>query len=65
MMKAINWLGAICCVLFACYWAVEPGGCAGYAGAVFEINISLAKFQIATLIVMFVGPATGSLWVTI
>ena len=29
-MKADQLWLALCCVLFACYWAVEPGGCAGY-----------------------------------
>lgn len=61
MMKADQlWLGAICCVLFACYWAVEPGGCAGYAGAVFGNKYFGKVWGFATLIVMFVGPATGS-----
>jgi MFS transporter, OFA family, oxalate/formate antiporter len=25
-------IGVVACVLFAVYWAIEPGGCAGYAG---------------------------------
>lgn len=50
----------IACILFACYWAIEPGGCAGYAGAIFGRK-SLGKiWGFATLIIMGIGPAVGS-----
>lgn len=52
--------GVLACILFAIYWAVEPGGCAGYAGSVYG-RISLGKiWGLATLVVMGIGPALGS-----
>ncbi|MGB9791552.1 MAG: MFS transporter [Thermacetogeniaceae bacterium] len=52
--------GVLACILFAIYWAIEPGGCAGYAGSVYG-RISLGKiWGFATLIVMGIGPALGS-----
>jgi len=52
--------GVVACILFAIYWAIEPGGAAGYAGAVFG-GKSLGKiWGFATLIVMGIGPAFGS-----
>ena len=46
--------------MFAIYWAIEPGGVAGYAGSVYG-RISLGKiWGLATLIVMGIGPALGS-----
>lgn len=52
--------GIISCFLFAIYWAVEPGGCAGYAGAIYGRK-SLGKiWGLATLVVMGIGPAVGS-----
>jgi MFS transporter, OFA family, oxalate/formate antiporter len=51
---------AIAAVIFAAYWAIEPGGCAGYAGSIFG-NKSLGRiWGLATLIIMGIGPATGS-----
>lgn len=45
-------LGALICVLFAVYWAIEPGGVVGYAGAIYG-RVSLGKlWGLATLIVM-------------
>ncbi|WVU09560.1 MFS transporter (plasmid) [Natranaerobius thermophilus JW/NM-WN-LF] len=53
-------LGGTASVLFAIYWAIEPGGAAGYAGAVYG-QISLGKiWGLSTLIVMGIGPALGS-----
>lgn len=53
-------LGVLVCVLFAIYWAIEPGGVVGYAGSIYG-RISLGKlWGLATLIVMGVGPALGS-----
>ncbi len=52
--------GVLACILFAVYWAIEPGGCAGYAGSVYG-RVSLGKiWGFATLIVMGIGPALGS-----
>ena len=53
-------LGVVVCVLFAVYWAIEPGGIVGYTGAVYG-RVSLGKiWGLATLIVMGIGPALGS-----
>jgi len=53
-------LGVVVCILFATYWAIEPGGVVGYSGAVYG-RISLGKiWGTATLIVMGIGPALGS-----
>ena len=50
----------IASIIFAGYWAIEPGGCAGYAGAIFGRK-SLGKiWGLATLIIMGIGPAVGS-----
>lgn len=52
--------GLVACILFAVYWAIEPGGVAGYAGAIYGRK-SLGKiWGLATLIVMGIGPAFGS-----
>jgi OFA family oxalate/formate antiporter-like MFS transporter len=52
--------GIVSCFLFAVYWAIEPGGCAGYAGAIYG-GKSLGKiWGLATLVVMGIGPAVGS-----
>jgi MFS family permease len=51
---------ALACVLFAVYWAIEPGGIAGYVGSIYG-GKNLGKiWGLATLIVMGIGPATGS-----
>ncbi|KYZ78156.1 MFS transporter [Anaerosporomusa subterranea] len=53
-------LGIVVCILFATYWAIEPGGVVGYSGAVYG-RVSLGKiWGTATLIVMGIGPALGS-----
>lgn len=61
MMDANSYmLGIIVCVLFAVYWAIEPGGVVGYAGSVYG-RVSLGKiWGASTLIVMGIGPALGS-----
>lgn len=53
-------LGGVTCILFAMYWAIEPGGVVGYSGSIYG-RISLGKiWGLATLIVMGIGPALGS-----
>jgi MFS family permease len=53
-------IGVFACVFFAIYWAIEPGGCAGYAGSIYGRK-SLGKiWGLATLIVMGIGPAVGT-----
>jgi MFS family permease len=53
-------IGVVACVLFAVYWAIEPGGCAGYAGSIYGRK-SLGKiWGLATLVVMGIGPALGT-----
>ncbi len=48
------------CVLFAFYWAIVPGGVVGYTGAVYG-RASLGRiWGLATLIVMGIGPFSGS-----
>ncbi|MFZ5754412.1 MAG: MFS transporter [Bacillota bacterium] len=60
MTRTSIFFGLISCVLFAVYWAIEPGGVAGYAGAVYGRK-SLGKiWGLATLVVMGIGPALGS-----
>lgn len=58
--KDMLWLGVVCCVLFSLYWAVEPGGAAGYAGSVFGNKYFGKVWGLATLICMGIGPAVGS-----
>lgn len=53
-------LGGVVCVLFAIYWAIEPGGVVGYAGAIYG-RVSLGKiWGLSTWIIMGIGPALGS-----
>lgn len=60
MEKEAMVLGAIVSILFAIYWAIAPGGVVGYCGAVYGQK-SLGKiWGLATLIIMGIGPATGS-----
>lgn len=60
MGKDSIFLGGIVCVLFAIYWAIEPGGVVGYAGAIYG-RVSLGKlWGLATWIIMGIGPALGS-----
>ncbi len=52
--------GAISAILFTIYWAIEPGGVAGYAGSIFG-RASLGKiWGLSTLICMGLGPALGT-----
>lgn len=44
----------------ATYWGIEPGGCAGYAGAVFGGAGLGRTWGLATLIVMGIGPSFGT-----
>ena len=60
MTKDLTHLGVIACVIFAFYWAIEPGGVAGYAGSIYGSKCFGKIWGLATLVVMFIGPATGS-----
>ncbi len=54
------YLSILASILFAIYWAIEPGGVVGYVGAVYG-RASLGRlWGLATLIVMGIGPALGS-----
>lgn len=53
-------IGVVACVLFAIYWAIEPGGCAGYAGSVYGRKSLGRIWGLATLVVMGIGPALGT-----
>jgi len=53
-------LGIVACILFAVYWAVEPGGVAGYVGCIYGRKTMGKIWGLATLIVMGIGPAFGS-----
>lgn len=53
-------IGVLACVLFAIYWAIEPGGCAGYAGSVYGRKSLGRIWGMATLVVMGIGPALGT-----
>lgn len=60
MTSASAAYGLLACVLFAIYWAIEPGGVVGYVGAIYG-RVSLGKiWGLGTLIVMGIGPAVGS-----
>lgn len=50
----------IASLMFASYWAIEPGGCAGYAGSIFGRKSLGRIWGLATLIIMGIGPAVGS-----
>lgn len=50
----------VACILFASYWAIEPGGVAGYVGAVYGRKTLGRIWGTATLIIMGIGPALGS-----
>ncbi|HHY94815.1 MAG TPA: MFS transporter [Firmicutes bacterium] len=52
--------GILACILFAVYWAIEPGGVAGYAGSIYGRKTLGRIWGLATLIVMGIGPALGS-----
>ncbi|MEA4910093.1 MAG: MFS transporter [Chloroflexi bacterium] len=53
-------IGIVACVLFAIYWAIEPGGCAGYAGSIYGRKSLGRIWGLATLVVMGIGPALGT-----
>jgi len=53
-------IGIVACILFAIYWAIEPGGCAGYAGSVYGCKSLGRIWGLTTLIVMGIGPALGT-----
>ncbi len=53
-------LAVISCMLFAIYWAIEPGGVAGYVGSVYGRKAMGRIWGFGTLIVMGIGPAVGS-----
>lgn len=53
-------IGVVACVLFAIYWAIEPGGCAGYAGSIYGRKSLGRIWGLATLVVMGIGPALGT-----
>jgi len=53
-------IGVLACVLFAIYWAIEPGGCAGYAGSIYGRKYLGKIWGLATLVVMGIGPALGT-----
>ena len=46
--------------VFAVYWAIVPGGVVGYTGAVYGRKTLGKIWGLATLIVMGIGPFTGS-----
>jgi OFA family oxalate/formate antiporter-like MFS transporter len=50
----------IACFIFAIYWAIVPGGIVGYTGAVYGRKTLGKIWGLATLIVMGIGPFTGS-----
>lgn len=50
----------IACFIFAFYWAIVPGGTVGYAGSVYGRKTLGKLWGLATLIVMGIGPFTGS-----
>jgi len=50
----------IACFIFAVYWAIVPGGVVGYTGAIYGRRTLGKIWGLATLIVMGIGPFTGS-----
>lgn len=57
--QSVVWAYAACFV-FAVYWAIVPGGVVGYTGAVYGGKTLGRIWGLATLIVMGIGPFTGS-----
>ncbi|MFA8341813.1 MAG: nitrate/nitrite transporter [Rhodothermaceae bacterium] len=53
-------LAYIAAFIFAVYWAIVPGGVVGYTGAVYGRKTLGKIWGLATLIVMGIGPFTGS-----
>ena len=56
---SISW-AYLACFIFAVYWAIVPGGVVGYTGAVYGGKTLGKIWGLATLIVMGIGPFTGS-----
>ncbi|MBW6515515.1 MAG: MFS transporter [Candidatus Cloacimonetes bacterium] len=54
------WLIYFACLFFAIYWAVIPGGVIGYTGAIYGTRNLGKIWGLATLIVMGIGPFTGT-----
>lgn len=50
----------IATIFLATYWAITPGGCAGYAGTVFGGKIFGKIWGASTLIIMGIGPMMGT-----
>lgn len=50
----------LACIVFAIYWAIVPGGVVGYTGAIYGRKTLGKIWGLATLIVMGIGPFTGS-----
>jgi len=50
----------VACFVFAVYWAIVPGGVVGYTGAIYGRKTLGKIWGLATLIVMGIGPFTGS-----
>ncbi len=57
--NSLTW-AYVACVIFAIYWAIVPGGVVGYCGAVYGRKTLGKIWGLATLIVMGIGPFTGS-----
>jgi MFS transporter, OFA family, oxalate/formate antiporter len=60
MAGDIIFLSILACFLFATYWAIIPGGVVGYTGAVYGSRNLGKIWGLATLIVMGIGPFTGT-----
>ncbi|SHH17582.1 MFS transporter [Tepidibacter thalassicus] len=58
--KGAAFLSMVSCIIFAVYWAIEPGGVAGYAASVYGNKTFGKIWGLSTLIVMGIGPAFGS-----
>ena len=57
--QSMTW-AYVACFIFAVYWAIVPGGVVGYTGAVYGRKTLGKIWGLATLIVMGIGPFTGS-----
>ncbi|WP_053954966.1 MFS transporter [Inediibacterium massiliense] len=60
LSKGSMFTSIIACIIFAVYWAIEPGGVAGYAASIYGNQTFGKIWGLATLIVMSIGPAVGS-----
>jgi MFS transporter, OFA family, oxalate/formate antiporter len=52
-------LSVLACIFFPIYWMLEPGQVTGYMGSIFGRSFPKI-WGLATLIIMGIGPATGS-----